>query len=38
MTKKKGAKLTPATTDRAEALLDDLAPLGDVSLRKMFGG
>lgn len=38
LAKNKGAKLTQATTDRAEALVDDLAPLGDVSLRKMFGG
>ena len=38
MAKKKPAKLTQAATDRAEALLDDLASLGDVTIRKMFGG
>ena len=34
----KGAKLTQDVTDRAAALVDDLAPLGDVTAKKMFGG
>ncbi len=30
--------MTMDKTERAEALRDDLAPLGDVSLKAMFGG
>ena len=32
------SKPTMDKTERAEALRDDLAPLGDVSLKAMFGG
>ena len=34
----KGAKLTGVATETAERLVEDLAELGDVSARKMFGG
>ncbi|MBK5111916.1 MAG: TfoX/Sxy family protein [Thermoleophilia bacterium] len=32
------AKLTGASTARAEGLVEELRPLGEVSSRKMFGG
>ncbi len=35
---KKGAKLSPAATVTAEALVNDLLPLGEVDAKKMFGG
>ena len=35
---KKGAKLNPAATVTAEALVNDLLPLGEVDAKKMFGG
>ena len=35
---KKGAKLTTQATDAADTLVKELAMLGDVSSRKMFGG
>lgn len=35
---KKGAKMTAAAADFAAAVVQDLAPLGDVRERKMFGG
>lgn len=34
----KGARLTGTATEVAEALVDDLAGLGDVTSKKMFGG
>ena len=34
----KGAKLTGIAGERAAGLLDDLAPLGEVTSKKMFGG
>lgn len=34
----KGDKLTSAATEQAVALVDDLAALGDVTSKKMFGG
>jgi DNA transformation protein len=34
----KDAKLTNASTEAAEDLQDKLRPLGDVTIRKMFGG
>ena len=34
----KGAKMTGAAADFAAAVVQDLAPLGDVRERKMFGG
>jgi DNA transformation protein len=35
---RKGTKLTPVATQTAELLEEKLAPLGDVTSRKMFGG
>lgn len=35
---RKGAKLTQEATDTADMLVEKLAPLGEVSSRKMFGG
>jgi DNA transformation protein len=35
---KKGAKMTGEAADFAAAIVQDLAPLGDVRERKMFGG
>ncbi len=34
----KGAKQSAAGADMAARLLDELAPLGDVTTKKMFGG
>jgi DNA transformation protein len=34
----KGAKLSQDASDICERMVQDLAPLGDVSSRKMFGG
>ena len=34
----KGDKLSTAATAAAEAMVDDLAELGDVTSKKMFGG
>ncbi len=34
----KGARQRAAGTEMAEWLLDELAPLGDVTTKKMFGG
>ncbi len=35
---KKGARLTGTAVEVGEALVDELAPLGDVRAKKMFGG
>lgn len=35
---RKGAKLTADATEASERLVAELAPLGEVSSRKMFGG
>ncbi|MGB3099138.1 MAG: TfoX/Sxy family protein [Solirubrobacterales bacterium] len=35
---RKGAKLTERATEAAEGLVAELAPLGEVTSRKMFGG
>lgn len=35
---RKGAKLTEQATAAAEGLVTELAPLGEVTSRKMFGG
>jgi DNA transformation protein len=34
----KGSKLSPAATDNANAFVERLMPLGDVTSKKMFGG
>jgi len=34
----KGDKLSEAASQQVEALLDDLMPLGDVTVKSMFGG